>query len=118
MAKLVRLKHQTGQFWDSRVGWGIRLDEVKELPEDIPAGSLLAERLRMGAFIEVDTPQEKLAFEAPVTATEEAGSAALPIINEPKQRMSGTEAAPTEAQTKLKSVKPKTIKRRKAASKA
>jgi hypothetical protein len=36
MTTWVKLKNQQGQLWDSRVGWGIKLDEIKELPDNIP----------------------------------------------------------------------------------
>lgn len=56
MTVWVKLKNQQGQLWDSRIGWGIKLDEIKELPDDIPAGSITAERLRMGGLIRCDSP--------------------------------------------------------------
>ncbi len=59
MTTWVKLKNQQGQLWDSRVGWGIKLDEIKELPDNIPAGSITAERLRMGGLIECGPPSEK-----------------------------------------------------------
>lgn len=55
MTTWVKLKNQQGQHWDSRIGWGIKLDETKELPDDIPAGSITAERLRMGGLIRCDS---------------------------------------------------------------
>jgi len=52
----VKLKHQDGQFWDSRIEWGIKLDEVKRLPDLIPADSLTAQRIRMGGIIKCQGP--------------------------------------------------------------
>lgn len=56
MSIWVKLKNQESQIWDGQIGWGIKLDEVKQLPDKIPSGSLLAGRLRMGALVECDAP--------------------------------------------------------------
>lgn len=78
MSTWVRLKNQEGQVWDSRIGWGIKLDEVKELPEDVPAGSLTAERLRMGGLIVVDPP---IARDQDMFVTAAAETVQVPVVS-------------------------------------
>lgn len=57
MPKWVKMARSSGQFWDSRIQWGIVGSEIKELPDPLPLDSLTAERIRLGGIIECDPPK-------------------------------------------------------------
>ncbi len=104
MTKWVRLKNQQGQLWDSRLDWGIKLDEIKQLPEDIPAGSITAERLRMGGLIECGPPSER---DQNMFTTIALETVQVPVVNS-AEPIEGTKL---EAEQRLKSPEPSTKKK-------
>jgi hypothetical protein len=69
MTRWVKLRTGEGQHFDRAVGLHIRNDEKKPLPKPVPAGSLTAQRLDMGALVYCDPPDDAVE----VIEVEEAG---------------------------------------------
>jgi len=64
MPKWVRLRHPEGGFYDSALGFGLKRNERKQLPEHVPPGSLTAQRIKSGAIVYCDPPADQPAEEA------------------------------------------------------
>jgi hypothetical protein len=113
MTTWVKLKNQQGQHWDSRINWGIKLDEIKELPDDIPAGSITAERLRMGGLVKCDPPtaRDQNMFPAPETVQVPVDKSAESLISkkiEAEQPLEPPEPPPKKTTKKKASTKKST----------
>jgi hypothetical protein len=82
MEQWVKLRTGEGQHYDRQIGLHIRGTEIKPLPENIPAGSLTAQRLAIGGLVICGPPEEEIELieiEAEDSDTPEAAE----VIEEP-----------------------------------